>query len=221
MKISILSLFPQMFQGPFDYSIIKRAKENKLVQIDFIDIRDFGIGKHKTVDDKPYGGGIGMIIKVDVLKKAIEQTIDQNLKKDEQKIILLSASGKTYNQKFAKKFSKLKHLIIICGHYEGVDARIKKYIDIEISVGDFVVTGGEIPAMIIADSTIRLIGGVLKKDATENESFSKKMILEHPQYTRPSEFDGFKVPKILLSGNHQKIQDWKNKESLEKTARKK
>lgn len=217
MKISILSLFPQMFQGPFDYSIIKLAKEKKLVEINFIDIRDFGIGKHKTVDDKPYGGGIGMIIKVDVLKKAIEQTIDKKLKKNEQKIILLSASGKTYNQNLAKSFSKLKHLIIICGHYEGVDGRIKKYIDLEISVGDFVLTGGEIPAMLIADSVVRLIDGVLKIGATENESFSKKMLLEHPQYTRPTEFEGKSVPKILLSGNHQKIQDWKDKESLRKT----
>jgi tRNA (guanine37-N1)-methyltransferase len=220
MKISILTLFPQMFQGPFDYSIIKRAKENKLIEISLIDIRDFGIGKHKTVDDKPYGGGIGMIIKVDVLKKAIEHAVDKNLKDNEQKIILLSASGKTYNQNMAKNFSKLKHLILICGHYEGVDERIKKYIDLEISVGDFVLTGGEIPAMIIADSAVRLIDGVLKKDATENESFSKKMKLEHPQYTRPTEFEGLTVPKILISGDHQKIQDWKNRESLKKTLRK-
>lgn len=218
MKISILSLFPQMFQGPFDYSIVKLAKEKKLVEINFIDIRDFGIGKHKTVDDTPYGGGIGMILKVDVLKKAIEQTADKKLKKTEQKIILLSAIGKTYNQKLAKGFSNLKHLIIICGHYEGVDERIKKYIDLEISIGDYVLTGGEIPAMIIVDSVTRLISGVLKKGATENESFSKKMILEHPQYTRPSEFEGENVPKILLSGNHKKIQEWKNKESLRKTA---
>lgn len=218
MKISILSLFPQMFEGPFSYSIIKRAREKGLIEINFIDIRDFGIGKHKTVDDKPYGGGIGMILKVDVLKNALDATIDKNLKKNAQKIILLSPSGQTYNQSYARRFSKLKHLIIICGHYEGVDDRILKFIDLEISIGDYVLTGGEIPAMVIIDSVARLTKGVLKEGATESESFTEnEMVLEYPQYTRPAEFDRLKVPKILLSGNHQEIKNWKKNESSKKT----
>lgn len=218
MKVSILTLFPQMFSGPFDSSIIQRAKEKKLIEINFIDIRNFGIGKHRTVDDKPYGGGVGMILKVDVLKKALDETIDEKLKKTEQKIILLSASGNQYKQKTAREFSKLKHLIIICGHYEGVDERIKEFIDYEISIGKFVVTGGEIPAMLIIDSIGRLIPGVLKQDATSNESFSdENQYLEYGQYTRPEKFDDLEVPKILLSGNHEKINEWKKNQSVEKT----
>ena len=218
MKISILTLFPQMFQGPFDYSIVKRAKEKKLVEISFTDIRNFGIGKHKIVDDKPYGGGVGMILRVDVLQKALDQTLNKKLTKKEQKVILLSASGKTYDQKRVKKFSKLKHLIIICGHYEGIDERILKFVDEEISIGNFVLTGGEIPAMIVTDSITRLIKGVLKDDATRLESFSgEEKLLEHPQYTRPRKFGKLKVPEILLSGNHEKINDWKKKESIKKT----
>lgn len=209
MKISILTLFPQMFQGPFDYSIINRAKEKGLVEINFIDIRDFGIGKHKTVDDTPYGGGHGMILKVDVVKAAIDSVNDPKLSKDEQKIILMAANGKTYNQKVAKEYSVLKHLIIICGHYEGVDGRISNFIDEEISVGDYVLTGGEIPAMLITDSVTRLISGVLKDDVTDNESFSDENILEHPQYTRPQNFEGLEVPKVLQEGNHAKIEEWK------------
>lgn len=218
MKISILTLFPQMFKGPFDFSIVNRAIEKKAVEVKFIDIREFGLGKHKTVDDKPYGGGIGMILKVDVLKKAIDNAFDKYLSKNEQKIILLSASGKIYTQQKAKEFSKLKHLIIICGHYEGVDERIKEFIDEEISVGEFVLTGGEIPAMIIVDSITRLTKGVLKKGATEQESFSgKNMILEHPQYTRPVKFENLSVPEILLSGNHKLISEWREQQSIKKT----
>lgn len=199
-----------MFEGPFAHSIVKNAQEKNLVEIKFIDIRDFGIGRHKTVDDKPYGGGVGMVLRVDVLKNAVENAIDKSLSKKEQKIILTSASGKTYSQKQALDFSKLKHLIIICGHYEGVDERIKKYIDYDISIGNYVLTGGEIPAMIIVDSVTRLIDGVLKEDATKNESFSiNDDSLEHPQYTRPEVFEGIEVPDVLKSGDHKKIQNWK------------
>lgn len=217
MKISILTLFPQMFQGPFDYSIINKAIKDKRLDINFTDIRKFGIGKHKIVDDKPYGGGIGMVLKVDVLSKAIEKTIIKNLSKDEQKIILLSASGGKYDQNQARNFSKLKHLILICGHYEGVDERIKSLIDYEVSIGDYVLTGGEIPAMVITDSVARLVNGVLKKEATEMESFSDENTLEHPQYTRPRNFGKLEVPEILLSGNHAKIDQWKKEESVRKT----
>lgn len=206
-----------MFKGPFDFSIVKRAIEKKIVEIEFIDIREFGSGRHKIVDDKPYGGGIGMILKVDILKKAIDKAIDKNLTKNEQKIILLSASGKIYTQQKARELSELKHLVIICGHYEGVDERIKEFIDEEISVGNFVLTGGEIPAMIITDSIIRLVKGVLKDGATINESFSQEGILEYPQYTRPAKFGNLSVPEVLLSGNHGLINAWKEKQSIKKT----
>jgi len=211
MKISILTLFPQMFHGPFDQSIIKHAQEKDIVEINLVDIRDFGIGNHRTVDDKPYGGGTGMILKVDVLKAAIDNTKDKTLKKDEEKIALLSAKGESYSQTLAQGFSKLKHLILICGHYEGVDERILDYIDYEISIGEFVLTGGEIPAMLITDSTIRLMPEVLKSGVVENESFSEKNILEYPQYTRPVAFEGKRVPEVLLEGNHKKIEEWKSK----------
>lgn len=212
MKISILTLFPEMFEGPFDHSIVKRAKEKNRVSIELINIRNFGIGKHKLVDDKPYGGGVGMVLRVDVLEKAIQSAKDSLLLSlNEQKIILLSATGQTFTQKKAIEFSHLKHLILICGHYEGVDERIKKFIDMELSIGNFVVTGGEIPAMLITDAVIRLVKGVLKEDATKFESFSDNEYLEHPQYTRPRIFKKMHVPDILLSGDHGKIEQWKLK----------
>lgn len=217
MKISILTLFPEMFSGPFDHSIIKNAKEKKLVNIDFVNIREFGIGRHKTVDDKPYGGGHGMILKVDVLEKAIAQTKDKNIDAKSQKIVLLSPHGKTFNQKMALKFSNLKHLILVCGHYEGVDERIKKFIDLELSVGDFIVTGGEIPAMLVTDAITRLIKGVLKEGVTSTESFSE--LLEYPQYTKPNTYKNFSVPPILLSGDHGKIKSWRDKASIETTTK--
>jgi len=217
MKISILSLFPEMFRGPFDHSIIKNASNKKLVNINFVNIRNFGIGKHKVVDDKPYGGGHGMILRVDVLAKAISEAKDKKLKSSEQKVILLDARGKTFTQKDALKMARLKHLILICGHYEGFDERIKKYIDGQISIGDFVVTGGEIPAMLIADAVIRLVKGVLKKDATSKESFSK--LLEHSQYTRPRTHEGKSVPPVLLSGDHKKIKMWRDVNSLRLTTK--
>lgn len=217
MKITILTLFPEMFQGPFDVSIIKRAQEKKLVEIKYIDIRDFGIGKHKLVDDTPYGGGNGMVLRVDVLHKAIEKAKDKKLKKDAQKIILLGAHGKTFNQKTAEKFLKLKHLIIVCGHYEGFDERIKNYVDEEVSIGDFILTGGEIPAMLITDSVIRLIKGVIRDGSAALESFSP--YLEHPQYTKPQEYKNLSVPEILLSGDHKRIAIWRKKESVNITSK--
>lgn len=219
MKITILTLFPEMFRGPFSESIVKRAVEKKLVEIKFINIRDFGIGRHKLVDDTPYGGGKGMILRVDVLEKAIERA--KNYSKGKEWVVLLSPQGKTFNQSTAKRFSKFKHLILICGHYEGVDARIESFIDEKISVGDFIVTGGEIPAMLIIDSTIRLVNGVLKKEATSVESFSE--LLEYPQYTKPSSFrvgkKNLSVPQVLLSGNHKKIEEYRKKEAEKLTMR--
>ncbi|MCL4382202.1 MAG: tRNA (guanosine(37)-N1)-methyltransferase TrmD [Patescibacteria group bacterium] len=218
MKITILTLFPEMFVGPFDHSIIKRALDNKLLEINFVNLRDFGEGPHKTVDDKPYGGGAGMILKVDVIDEALKKV------KNRGKIVLLDPRGKVFNQKMAWNFSKLDHLVLICGHYEGVDERVKKIIDETISVGDYVLTGGEIPAMVITDSVCRLLPKVLsKKDATRYESFSRlqthnpEFILEYPQYTRPPEFKGMKVPPVLLSGDHQKIEVWREKEAYKLT----
>lgn len=217
MKITILTLFPEMFQGPFDHSIVKKAKEKKLVDINFVNIRDFGIGKHMVVDDKTYGGGHGMVLRVDVLEKAIAKIKKDNPKSGKQKVILLGPRGKTFNQKKALELSNLDHLIFICGHYEGVDERIKKFIDEEISIGDFIVTGGEIPAMLMTDAVVRLIKGVLKEGVTSNESFSS--LLEYPQYTKPDNYKNLKVPQILLGGNHGKIKSWRDKISLRTTSK--
>ena len=217
MKISILTLFPEMFSGPFDHSIVKNAKEKKLVDINYVNIREFGKGKHKVVDDKPYGGGHGMILRVDVLEKAISKTKDKNLDKESQKIILLSPHGKTFNQKKALELANLKHLILVCGHYEGLDERIKNFIDEELSLGDFIVTGGEIPAMIVTDAVTRLLKGVLKEGVTSSESFSR--LLEYPQYTKPNIYKNFHVPPILLSGNHGKIKSWRDEVSLTTTTK--
>lgn len=205
-----------MFAGPFDFSIVKRAQEAGLVEINFVDLRNFGIGQHRIVDDKAYGGGHGMILRVDVLEKAVEATKDKRLSKDGEKVVFLGPRGKTFNQNKAFEFSKLKHLILICGHYEGIDQRAYEFADEEISVGDFITTGGEIPAMLVTDAVARLIKGVLPKRVVEEESFSKNS-LEHPQYTRPDTYNNLKVPKILISGYHQKISNWKQKKSEETT----
>lgn len=222
MKIDILTLFPKMFKGPFDESIVKRAIEKKLVEINIHNLRKWTKDKHKTVDDRPYGGGTGMILKVDIIDHALSSLKTKTLKLSNSKTLLLSPQGKVFNQKKAQKLSKLNHLILLCGHYEGFDERIRKnLVDEEISIGDYVLTGGEIPAMVLADSITRLIPGVLEKEeAVENESFSKLKIenlLEYPQYTRPANFKGWKVPEILLSGDHKKIEKWRKKKALEKT----
>ncbi len=223
MKISILTLFPEMFEGPFAHSIVKIAQEKKLITISLVNIRDFGRGAHRTVDDTPYGGGEGMVLRVDVLEKAISFSRDPRLQSNEEKVILLSAHGETFAQKKALTFAKLSHLILICGHYEGFDERIKEFIDEEVSIGNFITTGGEIPAMLIADAVTRLVKGVLSSEATQNESFSptlakdsqknrdRRRYLEYPQYTRPQEYKNLTVPSILLSGDHQKISEWRKK----------
>lgn len=219
MKFSIITLFPEVFEPILNSSILKRAQKKGLVEFRLINLRNFGEGKHQVVDDRPYGGGAGMILRADILAKALK-SITSKLPTTNYKLqtILMSASGIPYKQKIAQNFSKLDHLILICGHYEGVDQRfIENYVDGEISIGDFVLTGGEIPAMVIVDSITRLIPGVLEKpEAIINESFSEGL-LEYPQYTRPEEFEGGKVPEILLSGNHGEIAKWRLKKSQEKT----
>lgn len=224
MKISILTLFPEMFVGPLSESIVKRAIEKNLVSIELVDIRPFGLGSHLMVDDTPYGGGTGMVLRVDVLHAAIEKARDLTLTPQDEKVILMTADGSTYNQKKALSFAKVKHLIIVCGHYEGVDERIREYIDEEISFGDFVLTGGEIPAMAITDSVVRLIPEVLKAGVTENESFSLEeegsKLLEYPVFTRPPEYLGQTVPGVLISGDHKKIEKWRIEQAVVKTKRK-
>lgn len=210
MKITILTLFPEMFSGPFDYSIIKRAIDKKKVSINIVNIRDFATDKRKSVDDHPYGGGTGMILRVDVMAAA--------LKNREGYKILLDPKGSRYTQKKARELSKMKSLVLVCGHYEGIDARIRSLVDIELSIGDYVLTGGEIPAMVIVDSVVRLIPGVLKKEeATRFESFSEGTLLEYPQYTKPQTYHGRDVPEILLSGDHKKIDAWRKTEAQRRT----
>lgn len=221
MTISIITLFPEVFDPILNSSILKRAQKKGKVSFKLINLRDFGEGKHKVVDNRPYGGGAGMLLRADILAKALPKT---------GHVILTSPSGKPYKQKDAQRLSKLDHLIIVCGHYEGIDQRfIEKYVDEEISIGDYILTGGEIPAMVIADSVVRLIPGVLKKkEATIDESFQysaissqikqkKTQLLEYPQYTRPNEFEGLKIPEILLSGNHKKIAEWRKQQAIKKT----
>ncbi len=219
MTISLITLFPAVFDPILNCSILKRAQNKDKVKFQLINLRDFGQEPHKTVDDRPYGGGAGMILKADILARAISN-IKFQISNEKYKTILMSASGTPYKQTKAQEFSKLDHLIIICGHYEGVDQRfIDKYVDEEISIGDYVLTGGEIPAMVIADSIVRLIPGVLEKpEATLNESFTTNL-LEGPQYTRPEEFEGQKVPQVLLSGDHKKINEWRKEQSFKKTSR--
>lgn len=214
MKISILTLFPEMFENFVSSSIIKRAIDSKLVDIEIVNIRDFSHLNNKQVDDTPYGGGAGMVMRADIVLKAIE-----SVKDDDSLVILMSPGGKTFNQSVSYELSKNKHLIFVCGHYEGIDDRILKYIDIELSIGDFILTGGEIPAMAISDSIIRLIPGVIKQESSENESFNNSL-LDYPVYTRPSEFNGDEVPSVLLSGNHAKIAEWRKSEALKRTKEK-
>lgn len=204
-----------MFGPILNTSILGRAQKKLKVAFEFINLREFGQGKHQVVDGRPYGGGAGMILRADILAKALKKTTGS---RQQAKVILTSASGKPYKQADARRFSKLNHLIIICGHYEGVDQRfIDKFVDSEISIGDYVLTGGEISAMIIIDSITRLIPGVLEKpEAVEDESFTENL-LEGPQYTRPDDFEGKKVPEILLSGNHGEVMKWRKEKSLEKT----
>jgi len=216
LHVHILTLFPEFFSGPLDVSIAKRAQENGLINIEIINIRDFSRDKHKKVDDYPYGGGCGMVMKpepiydaVDFAKKAVTS--------NNKSIILLSPQGKVFNHKIAQELSSKEHLIFICGHYEGVDERVKAIITDEISLGDYVLTGGEIPALAIIDATSRYIPGVLGcSQSSEEESFSYGL-LEYPQYTRPKEYKGLKVPEILLSGNHEKIRLYRRREALIKT----
>ena len=239
MKIDILTLFPEMFEGPFSESILRRAQDKLLVEIKTHNLRKWAIDKHNTVDDRPYGGGAGMIIRVDVVDAALQQLRTMNLEHGTNKgskfkvqgshVVLLSPQGTKFNQSKAKELSKLDHIILIAGHYEGFDERIKEHlVDEEISIGDYVLTGGELPAMVVTDSIIRLIPGVLgDSESLTDETHSKQSTvnptslklrragnkfrtnIKYPVYTRPEEFNGWKVPEVLLSGNHKEIKEWR------------
>ncbi len=211
MVFSILTLFPDMFTGPFSFSIIKRAQAKNLIDIRIINIRDFALDAYKSVDGRPYGGGVGMILKVDILDRAL-QFAKNALPKAAAKTILLDPKGTTYTQAKARELAQVEHLIFICGHYEGIDARAGNLVDEQVSIGNYVLTGGELAAMVITDSIVRLIPGVLPKNsATITESFSENL-LEEPQYTRPQVYKGMRVPQVLMSGHHQKIVDWGKKQ---------
>ena len=212
IRFDILTLFPNMFKGLIEDSIIKRAIEKKLIEVNLIDFREFSTNKHHTVDDYSYGGGAGMLISVEPVHLAMK-TIP-NL--DHAKKLLMSPSGKTFNQAKAIELSKEEHIVMVCGHYEGIDARILNFIDEEVSIGDYVLMGGEVPAMTILEAVSRLVPGVISEDSPVNESFSDSL-LEHPQYTRPPVYEGLCVPDVLLSGHHANIKKWQREKALEKT----
>lgn len=212
MKITILTLFKEFFDGFINTSIIKRAIDKGLVEVNIVNFRDYSTDRLKRVDDAPYGGGAGMILK---LQPILDCLSDVN-KENNAKVYLMSAKGQVYNQEMAHSLAKCDHIILICGHYEGVDERLLDYIDGEICVGDYILTGGEIPSMIVADSIIRLIDGAIKSESTSEESFENGL-LEYPQYTTPRDYNGNKVPDILFSGNHQAIKEYRFKESVKKT----
>lgn len=223
MKFDIITIFPEIFSSYFDESILKRAQKNNLIGIRIHNLREYAEDRHKTVDDTPYGGGPGMVMKVEPIYKCVKNLIAKSrAKKTKRRIILFSAKGKSYTQKDAKRLSKYENLILICGRYEGVDERVAAHVaDEELSIGDYVLTGGEVPAMVLVDSITRLIPGVLgNAKSLEEESFSvvqnsklkvENSVLEYPQYTKPEYFNNWKVPKVLLNGHHKKIEEWRRR----------
>ena len=213
MIIDILTLFPSMFEGFINESIIKRAIDKEKVQINIHNIRDYSPFSNRQVDDYQFGGGSGMVLMCEPIFNAIEA-----IKKEDSIVIMLTPSGKVYKQNEAVKLKEYKHIILLCGHYEGFDERIKTIVDMEYSIGDYVLTGGELPAMVISDSIIRLIEGVINKESLISESFEDDMF-DYPVYTKPANFRGIKVPEVLLSGNHAKIDEWRKNKRIEKTSK--
>jgi tRNA (guanine37-N1)-methyltransferase len=225
MKIDVITLFPKMFESPFDESIIRRAIKNKILDLKIYNLRDWAIDSYGTVDDRPFGGDVGMLIRADVVKKALDEVVKK--KESKRKIIMMSARGKRFDQEKAEELSKLDNLVLLAGHYEGFDQRVSDLmVDEEISIGDYILTGGELPAMVLVDSIVRLLPGVLGKDeSSKKESWSEVEIegkkfrtIEYPQYTRPRDFMGKKVPEILLSGDPKKIKEWQLEE-IKKTTK--
>ena len=211
MKIDVLSLFPGMFSGVFEESIIKRAINENKVSINIHNFRDFSLDPHNKVDDTPYGGGAGMVLTCQPIFDCVK-----SLRTDDSIVILLTPDGEVYKQSKAYELSKCKHLIFICGHYEGFDERIRSICDLEISIGDYVLTGGEIASMAIIDSIVRLIPGVIEEESHVNDSFNDNL-LDYPTYTKPRVYEGMEVPEVLVSGDHKKINEWRREESLKRT----
>jgi tRNA (guanine37-N1)-methyltransferase len=211
LRIDIISLFPEIFFGPFNASIVKRAREKGLVDINVINPRDFTEDRHRTVDDRPYGGGPGMVMMADPLVKAVN-----SVKTEKSLVLLMAPQGEVFKQSIATQLKEESHLIIICGHYEGVDDRVRQtVVDREISIGDYILSSGNLAAMVVSDAVVRLLPGALGcEKSAEYESFSDSCSLEYPQYTRPEEFAGLKVPEVLISGDHKKIEDWRKEQSL-------
>ncbi len=215
MKIDILTLFPEMFSGVIDTSILKKAQEKQAVEINVTNFRDYSTNKHGKVDDYPYGGGAGMVLTPQPIFDAVEDIVQQD---ENPRIILMCPQGETLTQKKAEELAKEEHIIIICGHYEGYDERVREnLVTDEISIGDYVLTGGELGAMVLTDSVVRLLPNVLGKEESHTQDSFSTGLLEHPHYTRPPEYKGMKVPEVLLSGNHKKIEEWRKKESLWRT----
>jgi len=216
MKIQIITLFPEMFEGVLNTSMLWKAQEKKLVEYELINLRDFGIGPRKQVDDTPYGGGDGMVLRIEPLVAAV-QFAKSKLQTSNFKIILMTPGGEKFTQAKARQLVGLSDIILVCGRYEGYDERVAKFVDEQISIGDYVLTGGELPAMVVIDAVTRLISGVLGGETSaERESFSEAGVIEHPQYTRPEDFRGMKVPKVLLTGNHAQIEKWRQDQQKRK-----
>jgi tRNA (guanine37-N1)-methyltransferase len=219
MRIDILTLFPEMFQGPLNESLLKKAQEKGLLSLRIVDIRDFTSDKHRTADDTPYGGGPGMVMKPEPVAKAMSkvQSLPAGRQGPKSRAILMCPTGKLLTQERIKSLAKHEHLIILCGHYEGVDERVREMADEEISIGDYVLTGGEIPAMVLVDAVARQIPGMVKEEESVKRDSFYEGILDYPSYTKPEEFEGQKVPKVLLSGHHAEIERWRRKEALKRT----
>lgn len=212
MIISIVSLFPGMFESVFSDSIIKRAIDSNLVTIDYYNFRDYSLDPHKKVDDTPFGGGAGMLLMCQPIIDCVN-----DIKTDDSLVVLLTPSGIPFKESTAYDLSKVKHLILICGHYEGFDERVKSVVDMELSIGDYVLTGGEIPAMVVVDAVTRLIPGVINEESHLNDSFSDPKVLDYPNYTKPRDFRGLLVPDVLVSGDHKKIAEWRERQANLKT----
>ncbi|MFX4261742.1 tRNA (guanosine(37)-N1)-methyltransferase TrmD [Pelotomaculum propionicicum] len=217
MKIDILTLFPEMFAGPFSSSILKRAQDSGLIDINLVNIRDFSTNKHHTVDDTPYGGGAGMVMAPEAIFGAVEDVV-KKIEGAQSRVVLMCPQGRPFSQAIALELARERNLVLICGHYEGVDERVREgLVTDEISIGDYVLTGGELPAMVLVDAVTRLIPGVLGESASVEEESFNTGLLEYPQYTRPREYRGQAVPDVLLSGHHEEIRKWRRRQSLLRT----
>lgn len=221
MRFDILTIFPEMFRGPFDHGIVRRARERGLVEIVVHDLRDFTTDKHRTVDDRPFGGGEGMVFKPEPIFRAVESMLGERFDRERVAVILLTPQGRVFTQAMARQLAERARIVLICGRYEGVDERVAEHLAThEISIGDYVLAGGEIPAMVIVEAVVRLLPGVLGcAESARRESFAEGGILDYPQYTRPADFRGLRVPEVLLSGHHAEIARWRRRMALAKTLR--